>query len=226
MKKLNYGLLPLAAVFIILSISALFWQGCSCSGDKNSDIAEITSIEGEAKVNGQPAQKNQKLKADDIIEVDKNSVAKIKYVEEGYQFTLYSADNKSAAKLQIKSPSDDGKSFITNLIEGLITFFVPPKDQRSKLLKIQTDVAVVSIHQTKGKVLSTKEKYTAALAEGKIGVNISGTDYQIGAGQQINFDKIKKEKPAVSDYDFMSETEKKLYYRAGDQKTSSGTDGY
>ncbi|HNY13876.1 MAG TPA: FecR domain-containing protein, partial [Candidatus Wallbacteria bacterium] len=202
---------------IISCTAALINSGCG--GDKNAAVAEIIDCKGDVKVNNAAGAKGNKLKNDDIVEVEKNSYAQIKYLKENYDFMIYCTEKSTrSSKCQIKSSRDSGKTFVFNLISGLLTFFVPPKEQRNATLQITADDAVISIHQTQGKVVNDENKLTVGLAEGEVAVNIDGKDTFVSAGEKLEWNKQKAQKPEVKPYDIYSKEEKSLYFKGGDSQ--------
>ncbi|MEZ7892526.1 MAG: hypothetical protein QMC67_12335 [Candidatus Wallbacteria bacterium] len=221
------------SIFILISCLALTINGCGCGGSENKAggnnniIAVISEAAGKIKVNSQDATVETELKDGDIVEAEKNSYAKIKYKQNQYELTIYNTGSTAqTSKLEIKALNKESKSFLVNLINGIMTFFVPKADHPGTNLAIATDEGIVSIHQTKGKVEYDGKIFTAALVEGKIKVKIANTDYDVNAGQQIISEKGKK--PEIKNYDFMSESEKKLYYPNDSNKTNDrkNNDGY
>lgn len=203
--------ISMAAFITVSAISFIALSGCG--SDKNAIMAQIADCKGTVKVNREAAVKGMNLKAKDIVEVEKDSFAQVKYLKEGYELMLYCTEkNKQSSKCEIQGPSDEGKTFMVNLMSGLLTFFVPPKDKRDSTLKITADDAIISIHQTKGKVDNTPENLTVALVDGKVSVNINGKDNFVSANQQLVLDKKNAGKPEVKPYDPRSKEESGFYF--------------
>jgi len=214
-KMLKPKMVIMTAVLITI-ISVSYFTLCGCGGDKNAIVAKIADCKGTVTVNGQAASKEKDLKAKDIVEVGKDSFAHVKYLKEGYELMLYFTEkNKSNSKCEIQGPSDEGKTFVVNLMNGLLTFFVPPKDKRDSTLKITADDAIISIHQTKGKVDNSQDNLTVALVEGKVSVNIGGKDNFVLANQQFVLDKNNTGKAEVKPYNPNSANERNLYSSGG-----------
>lgn len=215
MKKIRNAIYSIIIIFMVSASATFFNFGCG-GGDKNATVAELTECKGKVSVNSTAASAGNKLKNDDIVEVEKNSYARIKYMKENYDFMLYCTEkNKKSSKCQIKSAKDGGKTFLMNLMGGLLTFFVPPEEKRDAKLQITADDAIISIHQTQGKVDNGDDTLTVALAEGKVSVAVNGNEIFVSAGEQLQLNKNKMEIPKVKPYDIYSKDEQPLYFKDG-----------
>ena len=205
----------LILILIIVAAAACFFafrQGGG--GSTDGVLASIAESSGTFSVNSKPAKIGYSLKAGDIVEVGPDSYALIKYKQDGYELMLFaSKTSKENARCEIKPLKSESKTFVINLINGILTFFVPPADQRTSTLEITADDAVVSIRQTKGKVENSLSQLKVALVNGKVNVNYKGTDTEVAAGQQLFYDKAGAKKIEVKPYDFYDKTEQEYYYK-------------
>lgn len=200
------------AIIILVTCCIMAAAASGCGEKKVSVIASIIEIEGSALLNSKPAKVGDALSAGDALEVDGGSFAKIRYSEEKYEFCIYKTEGDQAhGKCVIKPISGDGKTFMCELVSGLLTFFVPPRENRDKRLEILSSEAIVAIHQTQGKVVSGEKEYVAALREGKISVIVKGETFEVSAGKQLYVDKKSGARPVIKDYDFMDSKENSLY---------------
>jgi hypothetical protein len=177
-------------------------------------LAVISESSGTFTINAKPAKTGDELKAGDTVETGPDSYAVIKYKQDNYELMLFSSKtSQQNASCQIKPIKSESKTFVINLINGILTFFVPPADQRSSSLEITADDAVVSIRQTKGKVENDPSKLNVALVNGKVNVNYKGQDTAVEAGYQLFYDKIGAKKIEVKPYDFYDKAEQEFYYK-------------
>lgn len=190
-----------------------FNTGCG-GAPADGVIAVISESSGILTVNSKPAKIGAELKAGDTVETGPNSYAVIKYKQDNYELMLFSSKTSGQnASCQIKPIKSESKTFVINLINGILTFFVPPAENRSSSLEITADDAVVSIRQTKGKVENDSAKLNVALVNGKVNVNYKGVDTAVEAGQQLFYDKTGAKKIEVKPYDFYDKTEQEYYYK-------------
>lgn len=210
-------------LFSLLAVVGLAFAGAitivntGCGGGAPADgvLAVISESSGTFSVNSKPAKTGDALKAGDIVEVSgPGSFAVIKYKQDEYELMLYaSKTGQQSSKCEIKPARGEGKTFVINLINGILTFFVPPADKRASSLEITADDAVVSIRQTKGKVESDGSKLVVALVNGKVNVNYKGKDAEVAAGQQLICDRTQPGKTEVKPYDFYDRAEQEYYYK-------------
>ncbi len=205
----------------------LMLTGCGSNPSSSTTLAKIFELSGSVMVNSVPATKDQPLKENDTIEVGKDSMATIAYLHDNTKIHLfYSEKNSLNSKLVIKPLKNDGKTFVVNLLNGLMTFFVPPVENRATNLEITADDAVVSIYQTMGKVENSSEQITVALVRGKVGVSKGGKELVVEANQQWVFEKKSSNDPEVKEYDSTGSDDEKLYARdKGAMSTDINLDG-
>ncbi len=204
-------MVAVSAGFLMLGVAMLCLTGCGGSGG-SAALAKISDLTGQVTVNAAAAQKDQQLKVDDIVEVGKDSMATISYFRDNTRVHLfYSEKNAANSKLVIKPVKNDGKTFVVNLVSGLLTFFVPPVENRVGTFEITADEAVVSIYQTMGRVENTAGELSVALVRGKVGVSLAGSEVPVEANQQWVLTKGQQTKPEVKAYDALNAADEKLY---------------
>ncbi len=215
------------SVIFCLLTGLLLATGCGSGQNSSAALAKITEFSGSVTVNAVPAVKDQPLKENDTIEVGKDSMATIAYLHDNTKIHLfYSEKNSLNSKLVIKPLKNDGKTFVVNLVNGLMTFFVPPVENRTTNLEITADDAVVSIYQTMGKVENSSENITVALVRGKVGVAKGGKELMVEANQQWVFEKKASVEPEVKSYDSAGADDEKLYSRdKGTESTDINLEG-
>ncbi len=206
---------------------AFFMVGCDSEQKSTSALAKIEELTGQVTVNSAAASKDQKLKENDVVEVAKDSMATIAYLHDNTKINLfYSEKNAANSKLIIKPVKNSGKTFVVNLVNGLLTFFVPPVENRVGNFEITADDAVVSIYQTMGKVENSAAEISVALVRGKVGVSLAGKELTVEANQQWVYEKKAKSGPEVKAYDSSNADDEKLYSRdKGSVNTDINLDG-
>ncbi len=214
-------------VLSVLVLSAFLVSGCGSDQKGTGVLARLTEMTGQVTVNALAAVKDQELKENDVVEVGKDSMATVAFLHDNTQIHLfYSEKNGANSKLVLKPVTNSGKTFMVNLVNGLLTFFVPPVENRANNLEITADDAVVSIYQTKGKVENSADQITVALVQGKVGVKMAGAEMTVEANRQWVYEKAGKGAPEVKDYDSSAADDEKLYSRdKGTQNTEINLDG-
>ncbi len=207
--------LLISILLIICLAGGFFALNAGCGGaPADGVLAVISESSGTFTINSKPAKTGDELKAGDTVEAGPDSYAVIKYKQDNYELMLFSSKtSRQNASCQIKPIKSESKTFVINLINGILTFFVPPAEKRSSSLEITADDAVVSIRQTKGKVENDSSKFNVALVNGKVNVNYKGQDTAVEAGQQLFYDKTGAKKIEVKSYDFYDKTEQEYYYK-------------
>ncbi len=199
---------------ILICLAILGFSGCSGGSDASTVLAKLTEFSGQVTVNSGAAQKDQQLKINDLIEVGRDSMATISYLRDNSKVHLfYSEKNAANTRLVIKPIKNDGKTFVVNLISGLMTFFVPPAENRVGTFEITADEAVVSIYQTMGKVENYGDAISVSLVRGKVGVAMGGSEMSVEANQQWVYSKKNQAKPEIKAYDALNTDDEKLYSR-------------
>ncbi|MEW6708684.1 MAG: FecR family protein [Candidatus Riflebacteria bacterium] len=213
--------------FVSIVILAFLIVGCGSDQKASAGLAKISEITGQVTVNSAAAVKDQQLKENDVVEVGKDSMATIAFLHDNTKVHLfYSEKNAANSKLVIKPVKNDGKTFVVNLLNGLLTFFVPPVENRQGNFEITADDAVVSIYQTMGKVENSPEQIAVALVRGKVGVSLGGSELKVEADQQWIYEKKTKAAPEVKAYDSANADDEKLYARdKGTENTDINLDG-
>jgi len=205
------------SIVLIIAVAGGFLTFNAGCGSTPADgvLAVISESSGTFNINSKPAKNGDPLKAGDIVEVKgQGSFAVIKYKQDNYELMLFaSKTGQQSSSCEIKPLKSESKTFVINLISGILTFFVPPADQRTSSLEITADDAVVSIRQTKGKVENDDSKLVVALVNGKVNVNYKGQDTEVPAGQQMVYDKAGAKKIEVKPYDFYDKVEQEYYYK-------------
>jgi len=210
----NKNLLVGVIVGVFLVVALISFTGCDAGAGSSSILAKITDFTGEVKVNSIAAVKDQQLKENDSVEVGKDSMATISYLHDNSKVNLfYSEKNSANSRLVIKPLKNDGKTFVVNLVSGLMTFFVPPVENRSSNFEITTDEVVVSIYQTMGRVENTKAEISVALVRGKVGVSLADSKLSVEANQQWVYNKETRTAPEIRPYDPANADDDKLYSR-------------
>lgn len=214
-------------IFVAFMLVAFFAGGCGSEQKSTSALAKILELTGQVTVNSAAASKNQQLKENDVVEVAKDSMATIAYLHDNTKINLfYSEKNAANSKLIIKPVKNSGKTFVVNLVGGLLTFFVPPAENRTSNFEITADDAVVSIYQTMGKVENSAGEISVALVRGKVGVSLGGKELAVEANQQWVYEKKAKSGPEVKDYDASNADDEKLYARdKGTESTDINLEG-
>ncbi|EKD83648.1 MAG: hypothetical protein ACD_39C00544G0002 [uncultured bacterium] len=209
--KSKYLLLSVTVLMcIILPLIGL--TGCGAGAGSSSALAKISDFTGAVTVNAVAAVKDQQLKENDVVEVGKDSMATISYLHDNSRVNLfYSEKNSGNSKLIIKPLKNDGKTFVVNLVGGLMTFFVPPVENRSSNFEITTDEVVVSIYQTMGRVENTTAEISVALVRGKVGISMAASKLSVEANQQWVYNKGTRAAPEIKPYDPANAADDKLY---------------
>lgn len=217
----------IVTVVLVAALAGVFLMVKNAGGPQAAgDLAVLAEMAGTVTVNAAPAKKDMALKGGDVVEAGKDSFARIRFLKDGHEITLYSVQgNAENAKCEIKAPGGEGKTFIVNFVGGLLTFFVPPKEKRDTTLEIDSGEAIVSIHQTEGKVVSDKDNLLVALRRGRVGVTIGGKENMVDAGRQLVWDKKKGGQPEIKAYDHVADV--KLYHKGAiDSSSSVDAGGY
>lgn len=225
MNKRNLLLQVVACLFLVFT--GICFVGCGSDGSAAATLAKITEFTGQVTVNKVAVIKDQQLKENDVVEVAKDSMATITYLRDNTRIHLfYSEKNAANSRLVIKPVKNDGKTFVVNLLGGLLTFFVPPAENRVGTYEITADEAVVSIYQTMGRVENTAEEISVALVRGKVGVKMGDSELSVEANQQWVYAKKTEAKPEVKPYDSGNAEDEKLYSRdKGAVKTDINLEG-
>jgi len=215
------------SVVVVAVIAGVFFFLKNAGGPGVAvDLAVLAEISGTVSVNLAPAKKDMFLKGGDIVEAGKDSFARIRFLKDSHEITLYSvAGNTGNSRCEIKPPGGEGKTFIVNLLSGLLTFFVPPKEKRDTTLEIDAGEAVVSIHQTEGKVLKNGDNLVVALRRGRVGVRLPGGENIVNANEQLVWSGKKDARAEIKAYDHVAEIN--LYHKGSiDSNSSIDAGGY